>query len=784
MDNPNYSKDVELSISSADMCSSEAFPSQAQTLDCNEELTFLEDSDNFTIRVPAPSYLCADNYPLANTSTPYSLRSFEAVINGSTKIFSEKPLSLLETKIDEEMKEPIFNLESLAGDSERLNKKRLADESASINSATIKSDSCNHKRPCPEESSEPQTIEYSPPPLVLGSERLPVSPNMEPISTTMVSLPTDFMDNAMDPDWALLPSPSPSAISNLAQGEINLFEMSSIVSARTALENIPTMLRLFECFPPQVQNYFMFQLLRRSTRSSLQLVSSQVFPCLKRDFLSKLPYEIAQKILENMSAPTLCAASQVDRKWKSLIDNNDGIWLRRLKLDYLAVDRTPNSTETIERWGLGPLNDFDKLPSPDIQPVISPLKVEYGNRHQISRNWVNGSFNRISLPIRGIQVVTCLQFDHEKIVLGSEANAINVHKLRTGELDKQLVGHEGGVWTLQFISNTLATGSTDRTVRIWDIQRGVCTHVFNGHTSTVRCLQIVMPFEVTRQLPYGGTETVLEPPHPLLVTGSRDMNLRVWRLPSPNRDEPYDSSNSKVTNPFHRFRLQGHTNSVRTMSGQGKYLASGSYDQSVRIWNLETSESIWHLTGHTNKIYNVVLDRLRMRCMSSSLDHTIRVWDLKNGTCITTLSVHTALVGLLQLSTNFLVSAAADATIRVWDPDTHECRHLLRGHLGAIMALHHDNNRVISGSEGAVKLWDIKTGKHTRDLITGVNGVWQIKANSEVCVSAVNRSEVVWIEIIDFTQQLTDTVNLSEDKTIEYYPFKNPNLKKTLFSKR
>ena len=61
-----------------------------------------------------------------------------------------------------------------------------------------------------------------------------------------------------------------------------------------------------------------------------------------------------------------------------------------------------------------------------------------------------------------------------------------------GELVCSLEGH-GGVWALAACKDTLVSGSTDRTVRIWDLATGKCTRVFGGHTSTVRCLSIVKP---------------------------------------------------------------------------------------------------------------------------------------------------------------------------------------------------------------------------------------------------------------------------------------------------
>ena len=83
-------------------------------------------------------------------------------------------------------------------------------------------------------------------------------------------------------------------------------------------------------------------------------------------------------------------------------------------------------------------------------------------------------------------VVTCLQFDTNKILTGSDDNNINVYETQTGRLRAKLKGHEGGVWALQYDGNTLVSGSTDRSVRVWDIERGEETHVFRGHTSTVR----------------------------------------------------------------------------------------------------------------------------------------------------------------------------------------------------------------------------------------------------------------------------------------------------------
>ena len=100
-----------------------------------------------------------------------------------------------------------------------------------------------------------------------------------------------------------------------------------------------------------------------------------------------------------------------------------------------------------------------------------------------------------------------------------------------------LDGHEGGIWALSATKNVLVSGSTDRTVRIWDLNTGRCTHVFGGHTSTVRCLAIVKPEWIETTGDDGVIRREKWPKRPMIVTGSRDHTLRVWLLPRPDEGE-------------------------------------------------------------------------------------------------------------------------------------------------------------------------------------------------------------------------------------------------------
>ncbi|ANB13589.1 SCF ubiquitin ligase complex subunit CDC4 [Sugiyamaella lignohabitans] len=598
---------------------------------------------------------------------------------------------------------------------------------------------------------------------------------------------------------------------------------------KDTISSISRLVNDFDDLPAQLRRYVLFNLLKKSDRTSLSMMSNIIIPSLRCDFLSLLPIELSYNILSYLDHKSLCRAAQVSRKWRHIVDSSEWVWKNLLEKDNFALSardyqeaveegwdyvswkgtRTRTSSVSSSSTSIMPslsTNGLYQVPArarnrchdtshvhdphtnacgPSKQPSASfslssstssasssassdssscpPIniyKAIYRRKFLINRNWLNPNSRPKHLQVRGHghDVVTCLQFDDERIITGSDDNTINVYDTKTGQLIRQFTGHDGGVWALKYINKrTLISGATDRTVRVWDIEKGKCTHVFYGHTSTVRCLDVIDPIPYTDKVT--GQVTHI-PEVPMIVTGSRDATLRMWRLPTVDDEEylvtPPAMDAVHVSDPYFVRALRGHSNSVRAISGYGDTVVSGSYDTTVRVWNVATGECRWELTGHVQRVYSAVMDHKRNRCISGSMDWFVKVWCLETGSLLYTLEGHTSLVGLLDLNRTTLVSAAADSTLRIWDPEDGRLMHKLQGHQGAITCFQHDENKVVSGSEKTLKLWDTHSGNLVRDLLTDLSGIWQVCFDDRRCVVAVKRNEETYIEVLDFDYDPTE----------------------------
>jgi hypothetical protein len=187
------------------------------------------------------------------------------------------------------------------------------------------------------------------------------------------------------------------------------------------------------------------------------------------------------------------------------------------------------------------------------------------------------------------------------------------------------------------------------------------------------------------------------------------------------------------------FTLYGHTAPVTgvAFSSDGARLASGSWDQTVKVWDARTGQELRTLRGHTDRVHCVAFSPDGARLASGSGDHTAKVWDARSGQELLALRGHTRGVGSVAFSPDGrrLASGSQDRTVKVWDAHSGQELLTLQGHTREVwsMAFSPDGTRLASASgvppgvvtdrPGEVKVWDARTGQELRTLRGHTNGV-------------------------------------------------------------
>eukprot|EP00794_Sanderia_malayensis_P015617 gene15616-17191_t len=453
--------------------------------------------------------------------------------------------------------------------------------------------------------------------------------------------------------------------------------------------------------------------------SLIRHLMAKIEPLFQRDFISLLPKELALYVLSFIDPKDLCRAAQTCKYWRILAEDTL-LWREKCKEYEVEVEAedVPSQILVIHK------SSQESNASIDMQANDIPYKNIFLKQLKVEMNWRHRPV-RTPKHLKGHDdhVITCLQFDGNRIVSGSDDNTLKVWSAVTGNIIRTLVGHTGGVWSSQLKGNIVVSGSTDRTLRVWDTDSGECTHVLYGHTSTVRCLAMF---------------------NNIVVSGSRDGTLRVW-----------DTVHGEC-----QHVLVGHAAAVRCVQYDGKRVVSGAYDYLVKVWDPESETCLHTLSGHSNRVYSLQFDGRHI--VSGSLDTSIRVWDAENGQLQHTLLGHQSLTSGMVLKNNTLVSGNADSTVKIWDIVSGQCLHTLAGpnkHQSAVTSLQFNNKFVITSSDdGSVKLWDLKTGEFVRDLVkldSGGSGgvVWRVKCNDKKLVCAVgsrNGTEETKLFVLDF----------------------------------
>lgn len=333
-------------------------------------------------------------------------------------------------------------------------------------------------------------------------------------------------------------------------------------------------------------------------------------------------------------------------------------------------------------------------------------------------------------------------------------------------------GHGESILTAQFSpasSSRLATGSGDKTARIWDCDTGTPLHTLSGHSGWVLAVS-------------------WSPDGSQLATGSMDNTIRLW---------------DPVTGKQQGNALKGHTKWLTSLSWEPYHLqepgrprlVSASKDGTARIWDAVGGKADLALTGHKGCVSCVRWGGSGL-IYTASHDKTVKVWSAKEGKLIHTLASHAHWVNHLALSTDFalrsayydhtgkkgvpeteaakvakakeryetaagvnsqggkgerLVSASDDCTIYLWNPSS-STKPLARlmGHQKQVNHVVFSPDGLLLASAGfdnLIKLWSAADGTFLYTLKGHVGPVYQVafSADSRLLVSASKDTTIkVW----------------------------------------
>lgn len=281
---------------------------------------------------------------------------------------------------------------------------------------------------------------------------------------------------------------------------------------------------------------------------------------------------------------------------------------------------------------------------------------------------------------------------------GSSENTVRLWDVDAGRCRRVLEGHSASVWAVAWSPDgqLALSGSSDGAIRVWDVNSGRCIRVVEGHSSYV-------------------LSVAWSPDGRLALSGSHDHTIRLWDV---------DSGRCLRV-------LEGHASPVLSVAWSpfGWLALSGSNDRTVRFWDLENGERLHVLHGHAGKISSVAWSPDGRNAISGSSDNTARLWDVGSGRCLRILEGHTASILSVAWRPNgaHVLSSSSDTTIRLWDVFKGRSLRILEGHTDIVssVAWSPDGRRALSASRDiTLRLWEVNRGRCLNVLQGHTARIW------------------------------------------------------------
>jgi WD40 repeat protein len=238
--------------------------------------------------------------------------------------------------------------------------------------------------------------------------------------------------------------------------------------------------------------------------------------------------------------------------------------------------------------------------------------------------------------------------DNLRLASGSCDRTVKLWDINTGHCINTFYGHQSWIWSVAFSpdGNLLASGSYDHTTKVWDTQTGVCLHTLTGD-------------------PAGAIQQVkFSPDGRWLASCGYPHTIHLW-----------DSHTGVYgRQPIgHRYRVW----SIGWLTNQR--LVSGGEDGTICVWDVETGACLQSWRGHNCQIFCLVYDRQIDRLYSSDAQGNVKIWDLQTMNCLGTIKAHDRWIFSFCLSQDRdrLYTSSLDGKVKIWDLATLTCQSTL-----------------------------------------------------------------------------------------------------------
>ncbi|KAI8835163.1 putative platelet-activating factor acetylhydrolase isoform 1B alpha subunit [Chytriomyces cf. hyalinus JEL632] len=299
----------------------------------------------------------------------------------------------------------------------------------------------------------------------------------------------------------------------------------------------------------------------------------------------------------------------------------------------------------------------------DLEDKVATLEASIPSKKPLTSDFIPSETATFTLtahrgPIAGMVFHPL----YSVLATASEDASVKIFDVETGECERTLKGHTKAVNSVAFDfeergSQLLASASSDLSIKIWDTASDYkCIRTLHGHSEIVSSVAFIYPGD-------------------LLVSASRDKTVKIWQL----------------SNGICMQTIYAHDDWVRMVvaSEDGRVLASCSNDQSIVISDVATGDVLNKLQGHSHVVECVafapvstsktILKALNAAdssepavaqfLASGSRDNSVKIWNTETGNCVMTLKGHDNWVRSIAFHPNgkYLFTTGDDKTLRIWD---------------------------------------------------------------------------------------------------------------------